>query len=104
MLKVKTNLVMHDSTTRRAEQLFEQHRQEIFKSTDTLLARLMLCQWLAGIIVALCLSPRTWAGQSSQIHIHVWAAIFLGGGVSLFPIWMTRLWPGSAFTRYSVAV
>jgi hypothetical protein len=88
----------------RAEELFEQHRQEIFRSTDRLFARLMFFQWLGVILMALFVSPRTWAGQSSQIHIHVWAAIFLGGAISIFPIWMTRVWPGAAVTRHSVAI
>ena len=104
MLKVETSRDLHESTARRAEELFQQHRHDIFQRTDRLFARLMLCQWLAGIVVALCISPKTWAGQSTEVHIHVWAAIFLGGAVSFFPMWMTRLWAGSAFTRYSVAV
>ncbi len=101
---MKASSGIHTSVARRAEELFNQHRLDIFKGTDRLFARLMLCQWLAGIVLALCLSPQTWAGETSQIHIHVWAAIFLGGILSFFPIAMTRFWAGSAFTRYSVAV
>jgi PAS domain S-box-containing protein len=88
----------------RADELFEQHRQEIFRNTDRLFAKLMLFQWVAGILIALFVSPLTWVGQSSQVHIHVWAAIFLGGAISVFPIWMTRAWPGAAATRYVIAV
>src|SRR5437660_7159020 len=88
----------------RAEQLFQQHRDEIYRNTDQLFARLMLFQWLAAIAMALVISPYTWAGQSSAIHIHVWAAIFLGGTISIFPIWMTRDWPCAAFTRHVIDV
>ena len=88
----------------RADELFEQHRQEIFRNTDRLFARLMFFQWLAGILIALFVAPLTWAGQSSQVHLHVWAAIFLGGAISIFPIWLTRIWPGAAVTRYVIAV
>ena len=88
----------------RADELFEQHRQEIVRNTDRLFARLMFFQWLAGILIALFVAPLTWAGQSSQVHIHVWAAIFLGGAISIFPIWMTRIWPGAPVTRYVIAV
>ena len=88
----------------RADELFQQHRQEIYRKTDQLFARLMLCQWVAAILMAMIISPRTWAGQSSQIHIHIWAAIFMGGAITFFPIWMTRAWPGSAPTRYIIAV
>src|SRR5205085_3976852 len=47
---------------------------------------------------------QTWVGQSSYIHIHIWAAIFIGGAISIFPIWMTRAWPGTALTRHIIAV
>jgi PAS domain S-box-containing protein len=88
----------------RADELFEQHQQQIYRHTDRLFARVMFFQWLAGILIALFISPRTWAGQSSEVHLHVWAAIFLGGAISIFPIWMTRAWPGAAITRYVIAV
>lgn len=93
-----------DPSAKRAEELFEQQRQEAFRSTDKLFGRLMLFQWVAGILIALYVSPRTWAGQSSQIHNHVWAAIFLGGAISFFPIWLTHARRGYTFTRHTVAV
>ena len=86
-----------------ADALFETHRQEIFRKTDQLLARLMVVQWFAGILMALLVSPRTWTGQASSVHIHVWAAIFLGGAISVFPIWLAYVWPGAAITRYTIA-
>ena len=88
----------------RADELFEQHRQEIFRSTDRLFARVMFFQWIAGILIALFVAPLTWNGQSSQIHQHVWAAIFLGGAISVFPIWMACTWPGATINRYVIAV
>src|ERR1043166_4532078 len=88
----------------RADELFQQHQQEIHRSTDRLFARLMFFQWIAGILLALFVAPLTWRGQSSQIHIHVWAAIFLGGAINIFPIWMTYAWPGSTINRYVIAV
>ena len=88
----------------RAAELFQRHREQIYRNTDQIFAKLMLFQWLAGILMAVLISPRTWAGQSSQIHLHVWAAIFIGGAISIFPIWMTRVWPGAAATRYIIAV
>ncbi len=90
--------------TDRADELFQQHRQEIYRNTDQLFARLMLFQWLAAIMIAMIISPRTWVGQSSYIHIHIWTAIFVGGAISVFPIWMTRAWPGAALTRHIIAV
>ena len=88
----------------RADELFEQHRQEIVRNTDRLFGRLMFFQWIAGILIAIFVAPLTWTGQSSQIHMHVWAAIFLGGAISIFPIWMTSAWPGATINRYVIAV
>lgn len=64
----------------------------------------MLFQWVACIVMALVVSPRTWDGATSQVHIHVWAAILIGGAISLFPVWMTRVWPGAFATRNVIAV
>jgi PAS domain S-box-containing protein len=88
----------------RAEELFEQHRQEIARNTDRLFGRLMFFQWLAGILIALFGAPLTLGGQSSQTHINLWAAVFLGGAISIFPIWLTRAWPGATINRYVISV
>lgn len=87
----------------RVQQLFLDHQQAIYQRTDRMFAGLMVIQWLAGIAAALWISPKTWAGPYSQTHIHVWAAIFLGGAISLFPIALALLHPGAASTRYVIA-
>src|SRR5256714_5863882 len=88
----------------RADELFSQQQETIYRNTDQLFARLMVFQWIAAIVMAVLISPYTWAGQASEIHIHVWAAIFLGGAISVFPIWLTRMWPGALVTRHVIAV
>ncbi|HEX4666209.1 MAG TPA: ATP-binding protein [Chthoniobacterales bacterium] len=104
MSQISIGFEREAASAERADQLFRQHQQEIYHKTDALFARLMLAQWVAGIIAALVISPQTWNGQTSQIHIHVWAAIFLGGAITVFPIWMTRVFPGAAITRHVIAV
>jgi PAS domain S-box-containing protein len=89
---------------RRADELFREEQEEIYRNTDELFARLMVVQWIVSIVMAVVISPYTWAGQERAVHIHVWAAIFLGGAISAFPIWLTRVWPGAAITRYVIAV
>lgn len=101
---MKDTLGIPEFKTERASELFGFRQQEIFRDTDRFLAKLMVAQWFAGIIVALLVSPRTWTGQVSQVHIHVWAAIFLGGVICAFPVFMARVWPGAAVTRYTIAV
>lgn len=87
-----------------AEQIYADHQQSIYRQTDRMFAVLMLIQWLAGIVAALVISPRTWIGQSSQTNIHVWAAVFLGGVISLLPIALAVVRPGHVVTRYTIAV
>src|ERR1051326_4897557 len=87
-----------------ADELFRDQRDKIYRETDRLFAWLMLFQWVAGMAAAAFVTPLTWHGQTSAIHIHVWAAIFLGGAITIFPIWMTRAFPGAAATRYVIAV
>lgn len=93
-----------DAMARRTDELFREHQQSIYVRTDRWFAMLMALQWLGGIFAALVISPRTWIGAQSQVHIHVWAAIFLGGILSAFPIALTLSRPGWASTRHVVAV
>ena len=104
MPEIAEKSIQSNSCANRADELFHQHQEEIYRNTDQLFVRLMPLQWLAAILMAMIISPRTWAGQSSYVHIHIWAAIFMGGAISIFPIWMARAWPGAALTRHIIAV
>jgi signal transduction histidine kinase len=84
--------------------LFEESQAQIHRRTDQMFARLMVFQWFAGIVAALCISPRTWTGAISQTHIHVWAAIFLGGAISSLPVFLVWKQPGRATTRHTIAL
>jgi signal transduction histidine kinase len=89
--------------SRRATDLFNQHQLETYKRTDRLFAWLMGFQWIGGIIFALWVSPLAWFGTTSRTHAHVWAAVFLGGAICLFPAMLALLRPGEASTRYTIA-
>ncbi|HZR77859.1 MAG TPA: PAS domain S-box protein, partial [Chthoniobacterales bacterium] len=104
MFEMIRKVTKHESPAARADELFEQQQREIYVKTDKLFAKLMFCQWLACIVMAVVISPYTWSGQTRAIHAHVWAAIFAGASISLFPIWLTRAWPGAAITRHVIAV
>ena len=88
----------------RATTLFRESQNQIHRRADRLFGNLMVAQWLAGIAAALWLSPKTWIGSSSQTHWHVWAAIFLGGGISALPVFLAWRRPGSTLTRHTIAV
>ena len=87
-----------------AENIFDAQRRIIYRRTDRLFAALMALQWAGAILAACLLSPRTWAGTASQVHPHVWAAVFLGGLLSIFPITLALTCPGQAITRQVIAV
>src|ERR1700752_3793154 len=92
------------SAPRRADVLLDEYQRDIYRRTDRLFAWLMGFQWIAGIVFALWVSPLGWAGTSSRVHLHVWAAVVLGGLVSLFPALLAILRPGQPSTRYTIAV
>ena len=88
----------------RANQIFVERETNVHKRTDRLFARLMVLQWLGGIAAALLISPRTWVGEQSQVHVHVWMAIFLGGIIASFPVFLAWRMPGHPVTRQVIAI
>jgi PAS domain S-box-containing protein len=94
----------HLSDNEVIDQRFAAALAQLRSRTDRFLSRLMVGQWLAMIGLALAISPQTWAGRISTTHIHVWAAIFLGGAISLYPAWLGWRRPGETATRHTLAV
>src|SRR5438477_10869418 len=92
------------STTSRIDELFLEHQRGIYVRTDHLFAWLMGLQWLGAIGTALWISPLAWSGAQSQTHVHVYAAVILGGAIVSLPIALALLAPGKVLTRHVVAV
>jgi diguanylate cyclase (GGDEF)-like protein len=84
--------------------LFSAHLDRIHQRTDRMFACLMLLQWAAALAAALWLSPLTWSGATAQTHIHVWTALFLGGAITLYPVFLAWRQPGAVLTRHVIAV
>ena len=93
-----------DSTSNRACELFAEMQKTVIQHTDSLFGRLMICQWVAAIGAAVLITPQTWIGRESRIHIHVFAAIFLGGLITACPVFLALRHPGRVLTRHTVAV
>src|SRR5512138_4007467 len=91
-------------TRNRVTELFEQYQSDLHRRTDRLFAGLLGFQWIAGILFALWISPLAWSGTVSQTHVHVWAAIILGGIINLFPAALGILRPGRTSTRFTISV
>lgn len=88
----------------RADELFARHRDAIHARTDRLFVRLLVVQWFAAMLIAVHVSPRTWLGSTSSVHLHVWLAVLLGGALMAMPVGLALRRPGSRCTRHMIAV
>lgn len=79
-------------------------RDENMRWTDRLFAALIVFQWLACVLAAIFISPRTWIGLESRVHPHVLAAVCVGGVLASLPVCLTWLRPGKVLTRHVIAV
>jgi methyl-accepting chemotaxis protein len=86
------------------EERFEEARERVYRRTDRLFAGLIAVGWLLAIVLAFVVSPRTWSGETSAVHPHVWAAVFLGGLLAAAPGWLAWQHAGATVTRHVVAV
>src|ERR1700733_3514526 len=93
-----------DANAARAEELFKEQQQNIICHTDRIFSWLMIFQWIFAIGLALWLSPLAWSGVNSRIHPHVWLAIFFGGIITSFPVFLARTQPGKTMTRHVIAI
>jgi two-component system sensor histidine kinase/response regulator len=96
--------IPENSVLERTEQLLRRTQRQIYERTDQMFAWLMVFQWAAGVLAALVISPRSWAGSTSSTHIHVWAAVLLGGIISAFPVALAIVRPGATSTRHVIAI
>jgi methyl-accepting chemotaxis protein len=87
----------------RAQHIYARMRGQDFCSHDRMFAMLMTVQWGAAIALAFFVSPRTWAGPMSETHLHVFAAIFLGGVITGVPTGLAWWKPGTKLTRHTIA-
>lgn len=90
--------------TARGELILHNSLLAIRTRTDRMFVILMLAQFFLGLVVALMVSPRTWSGPLNKLHIHVYAALFLGAIISSLPIYLAITRPGEAVTRHVIAI
>lgn len=99
------SLAMPGAEDRRTASLYRRSQRHNHIETDRLFATLMIFQWLAGIVIAIWVSPKVWNDAFDQKQLwHVWTAVFLGGVVSGVPVLLAWQHPGRAVTRHSIAV
>jgi len=88
----------------RTREIWRERMDDLCRYTDRMFAVLMLLQWAGAIILALVVSPRTWIGTTSTVHLHVWAAILLGAALNTLPLYLVLRHPGRPITRHVIAV
>ncbi len=89
---------------RRAEALFDENMEGVTIRANRMFVRLMLLQWLFGVLCAVWLSPQTWAGPISRVHAHVYAAVVLGALLTGLPVFLVLRRPNCVLTRHAIAV
>jgi signal transduction histidine kinase len=94
----------HTYDQNRVQQIYSQRYYVFAKNTDRMFAGLLLFEWILGIVFSLWLSPSTWIGEQSQVHLHVYAAITLGGIIASLPIAMVWSNAGASVNRMVIAV
>src|SRR6266404_1349823 len=77
----------------------EQYRNRLARNTSRIFVVLMLLQWAGAILTALIVSPRSWSGTASAVHVHVWAAILLGGMITVVPVGLALMCPTQVLTH-----
>src|SRR6185295_14373267 len=82
----------------------EAHAYEIAVRNDRLFAGLLVLEWVAAVVVALVMSPRTWAGAESHVHPHVWTALFFGAFVAVPAAFIALKATGSHVSRHVIGV
>ncbi len=100
----QSNSPLTTDLDKRAEHLFREHQQRIYRNTDRLFAALMFFQWSGGILAANWIFPHGWAENSANLGRYVWGSVLLGGGVATVAILFALLRPGRVMTRQVIAV
>ena len=88
------------ATAERAADLYREHLQALQAPPDRMFAWLLPVQWAAAVATAAWISPLTWIGARGQTHLHVWAALLLGGLIVSLPVALAVRGPGRASTRH----
>jgi two-component system, sensor histidine kinase and response regulator len=92
------------TTRERAARIHAERLHALHVRTDRLFAGLMVFQWFGALMLALFVSPRTWAGSTSTAHVHLYAAGFLGALVTVPPVLLAIYQPGRTATRHAIAI
>ena len=91
-------------TSLQIDEILQQQKNRSSRWADHFFFWLMIIQFVGLLATATWISPMTWAGTQSYVHQHIWAALLIGGAVTLYPAFMAWRYPGAFATRLSVAI
>lgn len=92
---IKTNL---------EHKYFQERLDSQVNALNQVMKVLLPIQWAACIILSLFISPLTWIGNQSSIHPHVLASIFLGGLLTIPPLYFINKFSTEFITRLMVGL
>ena len=87
-----------------AGELLREAESRVYRRTDAMFGILFVVQFFGVVAAALFISPRTWSGSESSVHVHVWAGLVLGALLCLMPLALIVFRRGEAVTRYTISV
>src|SRR5690349_19247108 len=87
----------------RVRQLAAAARNAVYRRIDRLFAWLLLFEWTAAVVLAVWVSPLTWAGSERSTHPHVVAALVLGAAIISLPVFLAFTQAGRPLTRHVIA-
>jgi hypothetical protein len=85
-------------------ELFDEYEQRLCGRIDRAFACLMIIQWTSAVIIAMAISPHSLLDDALKLQIQVWIALFLGGLISLLPLYFAVFRPGEKNGRYTIAI
>jgi hypothetical protein len=94
---------MSDMVAARAAEIHKAQTEIRRAKVDRMFAVLLLVQWIACIVAAIVISPYAWEGKEHVLHMHVWVAILGGAGITILPVLLAFLRPGTRLTRHVIA-
>jgi diguanylate cyclase (GGDEF)-like protein len=89
---------------KRAAQYFRYTFDEQACEVDRMFTWLLAAEWFGMMVTAAMVSPRTWNGVQSSVHLHLWVAVLAGPAFILPAILLAVFYPGTQLSRQVIAV
>lgn len=87
-----------------AARILETHVEDLHRKVGRAFAVLMALQWVACLVITGFTNLRTWEGELSSIHPHLWTSIFVGGAIALPCIVLLLRAPTHVVTRHATCI